>query len=351
MMLMQVQCPSQMPAGSLCLEAITASGSAATLSSPRQLPSLPLAGAPGSGQIQPATSCPASSDTGSSSASGSGSSDGGDSGGSGDSGDSASGGKHAGKHHSKKSKSKHHAKDSADVLPISDGAGEGAGDEAGQPTLASCGLLAQPSSAAGSVNSTVGSDASAALDSVGGAAGGMADSALKSAGERKSIATGEPKEVKLATTGYSFQDNTPKNSNKISCGTIHSVAGGLGTYDDPISVAVPGHDGQGDGSGAELSCGTRIYYKEYRFYGIVEDTGASKYALPHTDIYVDGATNADGGGGASNPAYTAAQSKKCMDPVSHIKDGTDAIVNPPPNEPVRKPGPITQGGSCDVFGS
>jgi hypothetical protein len=161
--------------------------------------------------------------------------------------------------------------------------------------------------------------------------GGLRDKDLLSGGASK-IPTGQPKTITLRTTGYSFQDNTPPNSNTISCPIIHKVASGTGTYDDPISVAVPGHAGQG----VETPCGTRIYYKDFRFYGIVEDTGATKFDTPHTDIYVDGR------------GFSKSQSDKCMDPVT--KDSVSAIINPPPNLPVRTPGPITEGGSCNVGG-
>jgi hypothetical protein len=88
-------------------------------------------------------------------------------------------------------------------------------------------------------------------------------------GALSKIPTGAPKDVQLRTTGYSFQDNTPRNSDKISGPTVHKVAGGTGTYEDPISVAIPGHGGRG----AQIPIGTRIYYKPFQFYGIVEDTG------------------------------------------------------------------------------
>jgi hypothetical protein len=148
------------------------------------------------------------------------------------------------------------------------------------------------------------------------------------------IRTGEPQDVRIRTTGYSYQDNTPRNSDKISGATIHRVAGGLGTYDDPITVAVPGHSGRG----AQLPIGTRVYYKPFQFYGIVEDTGATKFSgTTHTDIWVDGR------------GFSASQAERCMDPVT--KDSVQAILNPPPGLPTRQPGPITEGEHCNVGGS
>ncbi|WP_028937508.1 hypothetical protein [Pseudonocardia spinosispora] len=150
------------------------------------------------------------------------------------------------------------------------------------------------------------------------------------------ILTGAPKQTKLHTTGYSFQDNQGGDNATISCGTIHKTAGGTGTYDNPITVAVPGHAGQG----VETPCGTRIYVPRYEKYFLVEDTGATKYSdAHHIDIYV-------GGEGTS-----ASASKKCMDPVT-TEDGSPvaATINPPSGLKVM-PGPITHGGKCVVGGS
>jgi hypothetical protein len=83
--------------------------------------------------------------------------------------------------------------------------------------------------------------------------------------------------------------------------------------------------------------GTRIYYKDFQFYGIVEDSGATKFSgALHTDIWVDGR------------GYKTKQSKKCMDPVT--KKSVDAILNPPPGLASRPPGPITEGNRCNVAG-
>jgi len=183
--------------------------------------------------------------------------------------------------------------------------------------VSSCGLLGQT---VGSASSTLGSALGSALP----------DKDLIP-GALSKIPTGSPQNMQIRTTGYSYQDNTPANTNKISCGTIHKAASGNGTYQDPISVAVPGHGGKG----AQIPCGTRIYYKPYQFYGIVEDTGATDFpGQKHTDIWVDGR------------GYDKDQSDKCMDPVT--KNSIDAIVNPPPGLPTRAPGPITQGSKCDV---
>jgi hypothetical protein len=194
------------------------------------------------------------------------------------------------------------------------------------PTVPGCGLL---DSLGSSISNTPGSIGSGAGSAVGGAVNDK-DVIPDSVGK---ILAGSPRQIRLRTTGYSFQDNTPPNSNTISCPTLHRAASGVGTYDDPITVAVPGHAGHG----AEIPCGTRIYYPDFRFYGIVEDTGATKFSTSHTDIWVDGR------------GYSKSQSDACMNPVT--KSSVTAILNPPPNLPVRAAGPITQGHSCDVGSS
>ena len=172
------------------------------------------------------------------------------------------------------------------------------------------------------------------LGSVGSALGDTArDGVGAVSGAASKILTGPPKQIMLHTTGYSFQDNQGGNNATISCGILHKTAGGKGTYDDPITVAVPGHAGQG----TETPCGTRFYVPKYQKYFIVEDTGATKYDdAHHIDIYVGG----EGG--------SASASQKCMDPVT-TNDGSPvpAIINPPPGRPVR-PGAITQGSACNV---
>jgi len=153
-------------------------------------------------------------------------------------------------------------------------------------------------------------------------------------GAASKILHGAPTQTVLHTTGYSFQDNQGGNNATISCGVIHKTAGGTGTYTDPITVAVPGHAGQG----TQIPCGTEIYMPDYQRYFIVEDTGATDYTdAKHIDIYV-------GGEGSSADA-----SQKCMDPVT-TSDGSPrkATINPQPGLPV-EPGPITgPDGKCEV---
>jgi LysM repeat protein len=159
-------------------------------------------------------------------------------------------------------------------------------------------------------------------------ASGSTGSAKKSAASVKS--TGPAKQMKIWLTGYSFQDNTPAGSAKVSKPILHKNAGGTGTYADPITVAVPGK-----GSGI-WSAGNRFYLPSVQRYVIVEDTGASPApsgTAGHLDMWVDG----EGG--------SKSASDKCMDQITS-KSAT-AIHNPAPNLPVR-PGPITRNGVCNL---
>ena len=73
----------------------------------------------------------------------------------------------------------------------------------------------------------------------------------------------------LAMTFYSWPDNDPPG-NAISYPIIHKVAGGTGTYDDPITVAVVTKD-----KGGNWSPGTLMYVPSLKKYLIVEDECAS----------------------------------------------------------------------------
>jgi hypothetical protein len=138
-------------------------------------------------------------------------------------------------------------------------------------------------------------------------------------------ASGERLTIEL--TGYSYFDNTPPGSAQVCCSVLHSVAGGQGTYDDPITVAVPG-----DPTSMALRRGTMFYLPTVRRYVIVEDSGASRYALPHLDIWVDGR-----GGGVDSV-------DRCMDAIT---GRVPAELDPPPGRPVLV-GPISWDGACRI---
>ncbi|MBO0878386.1 MAG: LysM peptidoglycan-binding domain-containing protein [Pseudonocardia sp.] len=137
------------------------------------------------------------------------------------------------------------------------------------------------------------------------------------------------KQTKIDLTGYSWQDNTPAGSAKVSSPVLHQTAGGQGTYADPITVAVPGGAGN-----AALKPGTRFYLPSVRRYVIVEDTGASppKATGTHLDMWIDGRSG------------TRSATDACMD---RITGTVPAELNPPAGRPVIA-GPIFNGGACHV---
>ncbi len=136
-------------------------------------------------------------------------------------------------------------------------------------------------------------------------------------------------------TGYSYWDNTPRGSAQIARPVIHRSAGGIGTYSDPITLAV-GHVKNGGRSIMDYPAGTRFYIKRLRKYAIVEDLcgdGNRPQDGPcHSghrghdwiDIYVGGRRMAE------------AAVDACM---RHITGIQPVILNPQPGHPV-EPGEI-----------
>lgn len=140
---------------------------------------------------------------------------------------------------------------------------------------------------------------------------------------------GPAQTITAAISGYSYQDNSPPGSATISMPVIHRVAGGTGSFLDPITTAVPG-----GASNPETPKGTKLYVAKLRRYFIVEDSGATKEGGKHFDLYVDG------------QGFSKADSNACMD--SYTGSAT-IILNPPAGEPVTA-GPLTGTGGCRVGG-
>ncbi|MDO8327858.1 MAG: hypothetical protein Q7T28_13085 [Cypionkella sp.] len=151
------------------------------------------------------------------------------------------------------------------------------------------------------------------------------------------------KHMSIYLTGYSYWDNTPPGSAAIAKPVLRNKAGGTGTYDDPITIAV-GHMIVGDQQFLDFPAGTRFYLSELRKYAIVEDVcgdGASPQngpchtghnGLPWLDIYVDGARS------KQSDAAT------CMSRITRVQP---IIQNPAPDYPTVA-GSLTESG-CQVF--
>ncbi|MGY1822165.1 hypothetical protein ACI79E_09425 [Geodermatophilus sp. SYSU D00079] len=151
------------------------------------------------------------------------------------------------------------------------------------------------------------------------------------------------REIQAYMTGYSFFDNTPAGSPSISHPVVHRQAGGTGTYEDPITVAV-GHSKAGGQHTLDWPAGTRFYVPALSRYLIVEDTcgdgaapqnGACHTGYPSSastwlDVWVDGRD------GSSSSADS------CMGRLTGVHA---VVVNAGPGRPVTA-GPIASGGGC-----
>jgi hypothetical protein len=143
-------------------------------------------------------------------------------------------------------------------------------------------------------------------------------------------------------TGYSYWDNTPPGSAAIARPVVHGSAGGSGTFNDPITIAV-GYSLATGSARLDFPAGTRFYLPKLQRYAIVEDicgdgptpehTGChrGRGGMPWLDIYVGGHS---AGPGAAN---------KCMNRIT----GThQIIINPQRGYPVVT-GALTESG-CGV---
>jgi PASTA domain len=147
------------------------------------------------------------------------------------------------------------------------------------------------------------------------------------------------------TTGYGWWDNTPPGSSIIALPVPHTVAGGTGTYADPITLAV-GHVIVNGVDTPDFPAGTRWYIPNLRRYFIVEDTcgdgptpqnepchtltGADPGAQIWLDLWTDGQTETKSASNACEDAITA----------NHL-----AIENPASNYAVVS-GPIDGPNGC-----
>ncbi|HEX4250345.1 MAG TPA: hypothetical protein VH008_20950 [Pseudonocardia sp.] len=145
-----------------------------------------------------------------------------------------------------------------------------------------------------------------------------------------SPAPGGPNQLTIWLTGYSWQDNTPPGSSTVGEPVLHQQAGGQGTFADPITVAVPGHQGA-----MAWQPGTKFYLPSVQRYVIVEDSGAAKQPAgtdTHLDMWIDGQ---DG-------------TKQATDDCENTFTGrVPAQANPPDNLPVMA-GPIFANQKCNV---
>lgn len=149
------------------------------------------------------------------------------------------------------------------------------------------------------------------------------------------------------TTSYSYWDNTPVGSAAISHPVLHQTAGGVGTYADPITIAV-GHSIINNQDILDYPAGTKFYIPNVRRYFIVEDTcgdGALPQNGPCHTGYPAGTTAwvdmwIDGQSGTQTSVTNCANFLTDTNGVAHL-----IIKNPGPNYVVVQ-GPVYQNGSC-----
>lgn len=143
-----------------------------------------------------------------------------------------------------------------------------------------------------------------------------ADTVASSKGEQR---------IEAWITGYTYWDNTPPGSAAIARPTVHDQAGGIGTWDDPITLAV----GRSK-AGWHYAPGTRMYLEELQKYAVVEDLcGAcskGRKGRAHFDLYLGGQNT------------TARVARACAGKITAVHS---VVIHPAPDYPVT-PGEIAE---------
>jgi hypothetical protein len=116
-------------------------------------------------------------------------------------------------------------------------------------------------------------------------------------------------------TMYGFPDNDPPYSASVAHPVLHKLAGGAGTFNDPITFA---------GNPGVIPFGTRIYVPYLKKYFIMEDICADAVQHPavfHVDLWA-------GGGLSTNVAALLAVED------ANTRDAASIILDPSPGHPV-----------------
>lgn len=174
--------------------------------------------------------------------------------------------------------------------------------------------------------------------------GAQAEDRVTPVTTKSTKAADDRKTFNIYLTGYTFWDNTPPGSSEIARPVLRNKAGGTGTWQSPITIAV-GHRIDGGRQTLDYPAGTRFYLPRLQKYAIVEDVcgdGATPQngpchsgykGHPWLDIWI-------GGKGLS-----AAEADVCARRITAVQP---IIMDPPRDLPVHK-GEIASGG-CKVFG-
>jgi hypothetical protein len=160
-------------------------------------------------------------------------------------------------------------------------------------------------------------------------------------------ASGETVVSDVFITAYSWYDNTPAGSAIISHPVLHKVAGGTGTYEDPVTIAV-GHSKETGTSVLDVPAGTRIYLPDVRRYFIVEDAcgdgPAPELGPCHTgaEEHGDASLWIDMWIGGEGESMSFAQT--CAVQVTGVRT---AVFNPGSNYAVAPGNGVIHDGKCD----
>ncbi|MET4096757.1 hypothetical protein [Arthrobacter sp. UYCu712] len=154
------------------------------------------------------------------------------------------------------------------------------------------------------------------------------------------------------TTAYTWFDNTPVGSLDISHPMVHKTAGGAGTYEDPVTIAV-GHSLETGSDVLDFPAGTRIYLPDVRRYFVVEDTCGDGPTPEEGPCH----SGADEHGNASiwldmwigGEGESASFAKECTQDVTGVRT---AVFNPADNYEVAPGYGVMHDGECDTgYGS
>jgi hypothetical protein len=152
---------------------------------------------------------------------------------------------------------------------------------------------------------------------------------------------------KVYVTAYTWFDNTPAGSPIISHPKVHKAAGGSGTYDDPVTIAV-GHSLETGKDVLDYPAGTRIYIPDVRRYFIVEDTcgdgDAPEDGPCHTgaDEFGDTSIWLDVWIGGENESANFV--RRCTSKVTGVRK---VVFNPADNYVVADGHGVIHDGDCD----
>ncbi len=149
-------------------------------------------------------------------------------------------------------------------------------------------------------------------------------------------------------TAYTWFDNTPGGSPDISHPMLHRTAGGAGTYEDPVTIAV-GHSLESGTDVLDFPAGTRIYLPDVRRYFIVEDTCGDGPTPEDGPCH----SGADEHGGASvwidmwigGEGESATFARQCTQEVTGVRT---AVFDPADNYVVAPGYGVLHDGECDA---